>query len=362
MQTKTRHKAVSSKTGGNINPGEKPFQLQTGNRRRQRKASTPSGVSGNGFLKTIFESIPVHEIGLGLTFTADEILLLKDTDPDYIVRTANNVMRLLGKESTLCSSGVLDRDCFNAYNLLKDDLPARTEHYFEFNEGQFSIYLNAEYRYSFPDYRLFFLPICGVDKMSDKLSGVFKKFIAYYSVSQRIGFPYIHWDFSYMLEDQMEMEEDEEDLNEEFRDTVLEYNSGHICDIFKEIDAIKVTRDELKKELNDLECEHYEQDLVELMREGVDLLSSGSITTYGSRGGGDGFDFARIFCIVWKDDALVDAVTENMNVDLQEQEDNGPCSITALTPESTELEKDDNYPTLYAEWYLKIYNVLGKYE
>lgn len=362
MQTKTRHKAVASKTGEHINPGKRPFQLQTGNRRRQRKASTPTGVTGNGFLKTTFESIPAHEIGIGLTFTADEILLLKETDPDYITRTANNAMQLLGKESVLCSSGILDKDCFNAYNLLKDNLPSRTEHYFDFYKGQFTIYLNAEYRYSFPDYRLFFLPICGVDKMSDKLAGVFKKFIAYYSVSQRISFPYTHWDFSYMLEDLIEMEEDEEDLNEELHDTILEYNSGHILDIINEIKTIKVTRDELKKELKNLECKNYEQDLVELMREGVDLLSSGCITAYGSVGGEGCFDFARIFCIVWKDDALVDVVTENMNVDLQEQEDNGPCSITALTPKSTELEKDDNYPTLYAEWYLKIYEILGMYE
>lgn len=359
MQTQERHKKVSSRPGENSAPGEISVIYPKRSNRRSKKAPASCRRSGNDFLKECFQSIPAYELGYGLSFSEEEKDLVTGDTSDYLVRSANTCLSLLGIDKHITSSGQLDKDCFVIHKELNGCLPENTELEFDFYKGQFSIFLQMPYKGSFPDYALFFLPIGGVDKMGEALAAVFKKFISYLSSTQRIPFPYSHWDFSTMLEDWEPIEE-EEDVDEELVDIIIEYKEGHIRDIMQEINGMEVSKEALLEEIGQVDLlESYDLDLVDLMIEGVNLLSSGCIMDYECP---DKTEFKRLFCLVWKDNLLVDVVSDNMNVDLQEVEYTGPYVWSNITPESKELIKETTYPTDFSTWWMKIFKILERYE
>lgn len=360
MQTRTRHKNVSSGAGANSKQGK--ATLLHPNRCSERVEKTPSvrRMSGYGFLRTCFQPIPAYEAGIGLSFSENEKRLITDQTADYLIRTANNCLRLLGVDKQLSSSGKLDRDCHAIHKALTEHLPEDTALEFCFYEKQFSLLLQVPYRGSFPDYTLFFFPICGVDKMGDTLATVFKKFVAYLRQTQKISFPYTHWDFLALLEDWEPMDEDEEDVDEELMDSIIDYNEGHVRDVMQEINSAIVSKEKLLEELSTVDLlESYDLDLVDAMIEGVTLLGSDCIMDYECP---EQFEFNRLFCLVWRDDRLVEAVTDNMNVDLQEAEDIRPYIHSPLTPESETLIKETTFPSDFSTWWLNIYKILERYE
>lgn len=360
MQTKTRHKRVPSGVRANIEQGEASFIHPNRSSRRGKTAPASQRMPGNGFLKTRLQAIPAYEAGYGLRFTSNEGELITDGTADHLIQTANNCLRLMGADRRLLSSGKLDRDCYVVNKALMEYLPEDTSLEFDFYEHRFSILLQSPYRDSFPDYTLFFFPVCGVDKMGDALAGAFKKFVAYLCQTQRIPFPYTHWDFSVLLEDWEPIDEDEEDVDEELMDSIIDYNEGHAHDVMQEIRGIVVSKEELLEALSTvdiLEC--YDIDFVDAMIEGVELLGTDCITDYHCP---DKFEFSRLFCLVWRNDRLVEAVEDNMNVDLQEVEDTRPYIHTFHNPESDILIQETTFPSDFATWWMKISNLLGRYE
>lgn len=360
MQTRTRYKNVSSRVGANPKQGEVPIVHPNRSSRRSKAAPTSQRVPGNSFLKTGLQTIPAYEAGYGLCFTSNEEELITDSTADHLIQTANNCLRLMGADRQLLSSGKLDRDCYAINRALTEHLPEDTSLEFDFHEHRFSILLQSPYRGSFPDYTLFFFPVCGVDKMGDALADAFKKFVAYLCQTQRISFPHTHWDFSVLLEDYGPMDEDEEDVDEELMDSIIDYNEGHACDVMQEIGGVAVSKEELLEILSTVDLlESYDLDFVDALIEGVSLLGSDCITDYQCP---DQFDFRRLFCLVWRNDRLVEAVADNMNVDLQEVEDTRPYIHSFLTPESETLTKETTFPSDFATWWMKIFNLLERYE
>lgn len=359
MQTQERHKKVSSRFGAHSASGAISVINSKWSSRRSKKAPASNRVSGNGFLKECFRSIPACEVGYGLSFSEEEQKLVTSNTSDYLVRSANTCFNLLNIDKCISSLGQLDKDCYVIQKELKDCLPENTELDFDFYKGQFSIFLQMPYKGSFPDYAFFFLPIGGVDKMGEALAAVFKKFISYLSSTQRIPFPYSHWDFSTMLEDWEPIEE-EEDVDEELVDIIIEYKEGHIRDVMQEINGMEVSKEVLLEEIEQVDLlESYDLDLVDLMIEGVNMLSSDCIMDYECS---DRTEFKRLFCLVWKDDFLVDVVSDNMNVDLQEVEYTGPYLWSNITPDSKELIKETTFPTDFTTWWMKIFKILERYE
>lgn len=360
MQTRTRHQNVSPGTGADPLQGKATIIHSEWSSKRTKKVLATHRVSGHGFLKTNIQSIPSYEVGLGLLFSSEDKMRITDETGNILVCSANNCLRLLDSDKQVLSSGLLDKDCYTIHQTLGELLPEDTALEFDFCKEQLSIILQAPYRGSFPDYTLFFFPVCGVDKMGDALASVFKKFVCYLSHTQNISFAYTHWDFSLMLEDWEVMDEEEEDIDEELQDVILDYKEGHIHDVMQEINGMTVSKDELLGELYQVDLlESYDLDLVDAMIEGVNLLSTDCIMNYECM---ERFEFNRLFCMVWQDDRLVEVVTENMNVDLQEIPDTRPYLRSAITPESKELIKSTTYPTDFSEWWLKIYKILERYE
>lgn len=361
MQGKERHKKVSSELRKASRAGKIPVIHTRRGGRHSKKAPTTGRVSGNGFLKKYFESLPIYKVGYGLTFSNREKELLTDETADYLVRTANNCLQLLGVDKQIISSGELNQDCYVIGKTLKEYLPADVVLDFDFREEQFSIILQSPYKGSFPDYTLFFFPISGIDKMVEPLATTFKKFVSYLCRTQGISFPYAHWDFSAVLQDWEPIDEDEEEyINDEVVDIIIDYREGHIHDIMQEINGMKVTKEDLLNELAQVNLvESYDLKLVNAMIEGVNLLSRDCIMNYECL---ERLEFRRLFCLVWKDDQLSDMVIDNINVDLQEVGDTSPCIWSQVTPESKELIKATTYPTDFSAWWMKIFEILEQYE
>ena len=359
MRTQERHKKVSSRFGAHSASGEISVINSKWSSRRSKKAPAFNRVSGNGFLKECFQTIPAYEVGYGLSFTDKEAALITADTSGYLVSSANNCLRLLNVDKQIPFSGQLEKDCHIIDKELRRCLPENIILEFDFCKEQFSIILQAPYAGSFPDYALFFLPIGGVDKMGEALAAVFKKFVSYLSLTQRIPFPYSHWDFSTMLEDWEPIGE-EEDVDEELVDIIIEYKEGHIRDVMQEINGMEVSKEVLLEEIEQGDLlESYDLDLVDLMIEGVNMLSSDCIMDYECS---DRTEFKRLFCLVWKDDLLVDVVSDNMNVDLQEVEYTGPYLWSNITPDSKELIKETTFPTDFTTWWMKIFKILERYE
>lgn len=359
MQTQERHKKFSSGPGTHSASGEISVIHPKRSGRRSKKAPASLRVSGNGFLKQCFQSIPAYEIGYGLQFTKEEECKITGDISGYLVRSANACLEILQTGKSISSSGQLDKDCYTIHKVLKGHLPENMEMEFDFYKDQFSIFLQMPYKGSFPDYAFFFLPIAGVDKMGEALAAVFKKFVSYLSSTQKIPFPYTHWDFSALLEEWEPIDE-EEDIDEELMDIAIEYKEGHIRDVMQEINGMDVSKEELLEELGQVDLlESYDLDLVDLMIEGINLMSTDCIMVYDCQ---DKNEFNRLFCLIWRDDRFVEAVSESMNTDLQEVEYTGPYMRSNVTPESRELIKETTYPTDFSDWWMRIFRVLERYE
>lgn len=359
MQAQERHKKVSSRSGSHSAPGKVSGIRTEWSGRSGQKAPATGRMPRNGFLKQSFRSIPAYEIGYGLLFTKDEESKITGDTPGYLVHSANACLEILQTGKSISSSGQLDKDCYTIHKELKGYLPENMEMEFDFYKEQFSIFLQMPYRGKFPDYVFFFLPIAGVDKMGEALAAVFKKFVSYLSSTQKIPFPYTHWDFSALLEEWEPIDE-EEDIDEELMDIAIEYKEGHIRDVMQEINGMVVSKEELLEELGQVDLlESYDLDLVDLMIEGVNLMSTDCIMDYDCQ---DKNEFNRLFCLIWRDDRFVEAVSENMNTDLQEVEYTGPYMRSNMTPESRELIKETTYPTDFSDWWMRIFRVLERYE
>lgn len=359
MQTATKEKKALLQDRTNI--GRRERQVGHCNRsKNEKKVFAPTHkISRFDFLKTVIKPFPAYSVGFGFDFDTDEIKQLCGREPTYIIATANNYLKLLGSKKQLQSTGNLAYDCVAASSALSTELPENQFIDFCFFKGQFSLCIYTDYSGSFPDYFLFYLPIAIVNDMPFALAALFKQFISSYVNSQSISLPDEHYHFSMMLDTEFYGEQDYicDDLNE----VVELYTKGKASKVFDEIRSIHVNADTLRESIIAYQphVEDKYRQLLNLMIQGIDLFKGHNICEYAYYTLGDECLFPTLFAIIWEDDLLVQNVVEMVNFEFNECENQPiPYSWKALTPNDTEILIRDNYPIDFANWWMKMYNVI----
>lgn len=325
--------------------------------RRKKKGSSPIRLPRCNFLNTVFAPIPAHTKDCCLILSADERKNIKKNDAGYIIRSANNILKQISSSTLLEDTGNLEKNCLAVHQTLTNELPDDIKFKIDFHKKQFSIILYKAAPIA-KEFTLFFLPIAKVSTMDSTMGTLFKQFISFLSKSQGFDFPDTHSDFAYALEYSNEDEEYEEDEENIMIATIKQYNNGEPKKVFDEIKRMSVNPLTLRADI----LEHRktadagQQDLIDLLVEGIDILRTGDLRKYNPSPYTDYYnDFLRTCAITWEIDCISDYVTELINSDLQEEIINPyPYYHKAITPKSKTLFTENSFTINLTTWLLKL--------
>lgn len=378
MQETKERTRVSRSTRLSSKQGTRPLQHKSRKSRASEKAPTSIERPGNDFLKTTFGNIIASEVGCGLQDTS------ANKDAEYLYKSVENYFRLLGKQLEVPYTGRIDNDAYKLYHALKENLPAEVGVNFDSYKGKLSVILFDD-NIKFPDYTLFYLPICGIENMQPRLAEAFLLFLCFIQNTQKIDTPDRNMDFNYIITEWgEEQEEEERNENHDWRhvlDMRKEYESGFVCEMMSRIDSCQIPREDLiaqlDRMLNELfltDFTHSDESIVEVMQEGLKLLQEDCIYNYDYcplkcddgryYDNAEVMEFDRLFCFCWgcdDHDPVVQMAIEFYNNDGQNLTPYGPASWLALTPETDTLLAKSDWPTRFAAWYNKFYRELEFY-
>lgn len=359
MQEIQVHTGVSSENW-NYSDGRKKHSLnRPGSDRRKKKSPSPIRLSRCNFLNTVFAPIPAHTKNCCLLLNADERKNIKKNDAGYIIRSANNILKQIYSSTLLEDTGNLEKNCLVVYQTLKNELPDNIKFKIDFHKRQLSIILYKAAPIA-QEFTLFFLPISKVSTMNETMATLFKQFISFLAKSQGFDFPDIHADFAYALEYPDDEEEEEEGVMQE---TIKQYNSGVAKKVFDEIKSMSVNPLSLQTDILEYRkiADAGQQDLIDLLLEGIGILRTGDLSKYSPSPYSEyNDDFLRTCAITWEIDCISAYVTELINSDLQEAQENPyPYYHKAITPESNILLKENSFTLNLTTWLLKLMEELN---
>lgn len=368
MQETKKYTRVSCRPRDYSKEGTEPVGYKERNRGASEKTPATVKGAGNDYLKQTFENILASKVKLGL-----QSISIESKDAVYLHESVKNYFRLINKPFNIASSGSLELDAFNLYHALRENLPETLGINFDVWRGKLSIVLFDD-DIKFPDYTLFYIPVCGIENMSEQLRVVFLHFLSFIRQTQKIDIPSENRDFDYVVTEYGEEYEEEED-GKELTDMRKRYDTGDISLIMKDISKTKVTESELELGLNKLLAEditHVDEGLISIMIAGIKLLRQDCIFNYDYYPETDNcndyytevIDFDRSFCFCWgneDNDPVVCVVIEFYNNGQQELATYGPATHIALMPDTDRLLEKSDFPERFGKWYGTFYKELEGY-
>lgn len=370
MQETKEHTRVSCRTRSGSFKRTRSFKYCTRKNRASEKTLASVNSAGNDYLKQTFEKVLASEVGC----TLEAYVNPEAKDATYLYESVSNYFRLMGKPLDIIPTGYFELDAFNLYHVLRKNIAETIGINFEEWGGKFSVILFDD-DIKFPDYTLFYIPVCGIENMNEQLRTVFLRFLSFIRQTQKIDIPSDNRDFDYMVTEYGD--EYEEDMEQEMRDMRKRYDTGDIKLIMDDISNTKIIESDLESELNKLLVEdtnHADEGLISVMIAGVRLLRQDCIFNYDYYPGSNEYDdydghegvidFDRSFCFCWGDDdndPVVQMVIEFYNMEQQELATYGPTAHVALTPNTNRLFEKSDFPTRFGVWYMDFYGELEKY-
>lgn len=368
MQETTKYTRVSRCTRCCPKEGAEPIGYKKRNRRASEKTPATVNNTGNDYLKQTFENILASKVGICLRDFGAEA-----KDSVYLYESVENYFRLMNMPFNIVSSGFFELDAFNLYHALRKILPETLGINFDVWKGKISIILFDD-DIKFPDYTLFYIPVCGIENMSEQLRTAYLHFLSFVRQTQKIDIPSENRDFEYIVSEYGEEFEEEEEWKN-FTDMRKRYDSGDIGTIMADISKTEIIEADLESQLNKLLAEdntHGDEGLISIMLSGIRLLRQDCIFNYDYCPDTDNYnsyytemvDFNRGFCFCWgneNNDPVVNMVIEFYNNDQQELGTYGPATFIALTPDSDRLFERSDFPTRFGKWYSAFYEELENY-
>lgn len=370
MQETKEHTRISCRTRSGSSKGTRSFKYCKRESRASEKTPATVNSAGNDYLKQTFEKVLASKVGCILkTYVSPEV-----KDATYLYESASNYFRLMCKPFDMTPTGYFELDAFNIYHVLRENIPGAIGINFEEWGGKLSIVLFDD-DIKFPDYTLFYIPVCGIENMSEQLRTVFLHFLSFIRQTQKIDIPCESMDFDYIVTEYGE--EYEEDMEKEILEMRKRYDTGDIKLIMEDISNTKIIESDLESELNKLlveDTDHVDEGLISVMLAGVRLLRQDCIFNYDYYPGSNEYDehdghegvtdFDRSFCFCWgneENDPVVQMAIEFFNNDQQEMETYGPTAFTKLTPNTDCLFEKSDFPTRFGIWYMEFYGELENY-
>ena len=370
MQETKEHTRVSCRTRSGSSKRARSFKYCTWKSRAPEKTLASVNSAGNDYLKQTFEKVLASEVGC----TLEAYVNPEAKDATYLYESVLNYFRLMGKSLDITPTGCFELDAFNLYHVLRENIPETIGINFEEWKGKLSVILFDD-NIKFPDYTLFYIPVCGIENMSEQLRTAFLHFLSFIHHTQKIDVPSDNRDFDFVVTEYGE--EYEEDIDKDLLEMRKRYGSGDIELIMEDISNTKIIESDLESELNNLlveDTDHADEGLISVMLTGVRLLRQDCIFNYDYYPGTNEYDeyngrvevidFDRGFCFCWGDDdndPVVQMVIEFYNMEQQELETYGPTAFVALTPNTDCLFEKSDFPTRFGSWYMDFYGELEKY-
>lgn len=355
MQAETRHKGISYGTGKHPGTRKRSVSNRNRNGRAPQKAHPVLGALGTGILSVRFDPYPLSMVGESIDISCVESSIDFEESLEHLFDTADTYFSLLGKTVRTVRTGDYRIDIPSLYLEFKEILPKGVEINIDVYQGCLLGFELYNCRYDFPD-EFIWIPVCGIEKMSEPVADIFKRFVSFLSSSQEIPFPEQNEELGYVLEDPESYACGDDD----FIELTRRYNEGDIHEVFEELLTLNPSAGEIQTLCDSLDYQSLsskEKEIVDCMRSGVVLLKQDSITRYNYRElessvcydiyEEDVFpvEFKRTIAIVYSTtDSVAESMGEELNCIIQEYGCYSPACYAEIWPFTNELFMPSDYP------------------
>ena len=309
------------------------------------------------------------------SLNASEYECNQDENIVYLEDTVKKYCENHNKDFVYSRTGNFYADFSNLLDIVEQACPADHKIRAEFNIKMKSFVFMESGPCDFPSYELFFLPVSFLNRLEGEMETLGLNFIRFMEVMCGYSTPYEHFDFCYSLGLGDTDNWRESDFITDYEDTVFslveDYNEGKIKSLFDRIESIKF--DGIEKKLEELFSsvkpkDSFEFQIVTLMEEGFKLMKDNFLPNYFPEEN-DEFenydeilDASRLFCLCY-DDEEHDEVTDMAIYNLNQEAQNLYCAdmtdCITLSPDDKEAFKPSDYPSRWAEWYIKFYRAIN---
>lgn len=355
MQAEKRHKGISYGTGKHPDARKRPVSNRNRNGRAPKKAHPVLGALGTGILSVRIDPYPLSMVGESNDFSCVESCIAFEESLEHLFDTADTYFSLMGKTVRTVRTGDYRIDIPNLYLEFKEILPKGVEINIDAYQGRLLGFELYNCRYDFPD-EFIWIPVCGIEKMSEPVADIFKRFVSFLSSSQDIPFPEQNDELDYVLEEPESYACGDDD----FMELARRYKEGDIHKLFEEILTLNPSAGEIQSLCESLDCQSLsskEKEIVDCMRSGVILLKQDCITRYNYRElessicydiyEEDVFpmEFKRTIAIVYgTTDSVAESMGEELNCMIREYGCYSPACCAEIWPFTNELFMPSDYP------------------
>lgn len=369
--TETKNRTLSPHVGGSTLVRENALRISARNERSGRKGFASGCGLGSGILNKRHYAKKGGSIGC---FDGNEVDI--ELSVDFLYKSALNYCKLLGKELKFKPNGKPFEDIHDiiiAFNKVLPDNQTAIVDYNNHNCLLFRVFTSDD----FPDVFVF-LPVCNILKMSEPMQEIFRHFIRHYCTSQVIPIGDNHMEYDWVVNEHLE----EQLCDPEFFGTEVEdiefiksYKEGIVFKTMKEISETKTTPKVVEEKLKtrSRKLSKKDRNLLKVMREGMPLLESGTIGSYGftpyfdeinnSVMDSSAVDFEQTLGVFWStDDPVAAIIEEGINVNINEYGCEKPGENMILSPITKEPLVSSNYPMKFYKWYCKLFEAVTDYE
>lgn len=360
MRQTERDRAIAQRSGLPFRPRTSKVRYTLRNNEKMQTPTPPKPRTGNDFLKVKFCELEAFEVSRMIT--GNKKIDTKTIEAAvYICRSLEQYLHLSGYDTEIISSGIIEKDCNEAYMIIKELITDEWEMDFNYVKEKISIYFKRHIL-GYPTNTLFYVPLCKMETMSSEIATLFSHFISFLMERQDLSYPDEHPDMAFLIL------ENEEEGSSEYKSICKSYEDGHISDVFNQIRKIDNDPMKIQYDLNHVTCQtQNEQLLVQIMLEGLPILMSDKIINYEEDCEDDEydeiFDLQRSFGLVWDlNDIFTDNMFENINLYSSELWISTPVQYFFLSPTTDKIPSIPDFPLKLAEWITKLINLLENYE
>lgn len=355
MQAETRHKRISYGTGKHPDARKKTVSNRNRNGRAPKKAHPVLGALGTDILNVRIEPYPLEIAGESVDLSCIESKIDFDESLRNLFDTAENYFSLMGRKVRTVCTGDFHVDIPNLYCEFKGVLPKGVDINIDVYQNRSLGFELYNCRYDFPDEFIWF-PVCGIEKMSEPVANIFKRFVSFLASYQEIPFPEQNEELDYVLEDPESYACGDDD----FMELARRYKEGDIHELFEEIQNLDASPVEIISLCDSLDLQSInskEKEIVDCLKRGVVLLEQDCITHYNYRElescicydiyEDDIFpvEFKRTVAIVYgSSDDMVNSMSGDLNSMIQEYGCYSPACYAEIWPFTNKLFQPSDYP------------------
>lgn len=325
-----------------------------------QKANHSSSFGGNDFLKTLLKPIATP-VMTGYVDRAP-VNLLTEENYRYLLDSANNYARLLGKKLRHRSGGSLNESILNLFEEF-EKLLGDVNVNIESKDGRliFTLYKYHEWE----SYLFYWLPVVFVDRLKGTLKKIAITFLSELAESNRISPIYNEDDFQYMLENletSVDMGECDREDEKMYRKLIVDYQEGAIKKKLERAHRKRYYKN-LSRAIERYQPQNdYEKTLISLFEQGLEFIGNDKprIMDYNYDPDFDPYDdyrpvdLCRIIRYVYDYGEISDQLEGWTNCELNETYALSPVTIYNLTPGTTERFSMDDYPERFCKWFMEL--------